>query len=369
MLGARLGRGAGTLEERLVIVCPLCNKENQDHYKFCLGCGSELPRDAAQQPKRFTAPTPPSGMPAVEAPEAHAPTAAPPASAAPAAAPPASAAPAAPGFGGAPVVATGEAAAPSADTVTCPKCGASVPASFKFCGTCGNPMEGQPAAASQAPAAAPAPAAASSPFRLVLIRPDGTEGEALPLAEGETAVGRDSGPTFASDVFLSPHHATFVVQGGKVVVRDAGSLNGVFYQVDRNVAVPLEDGTVFRIGQEIIRFERLPEPQKEGDVERMGSPNPGYLGRIVLVIGKGVDGNAYCVPAEGMHLGRERGDVLFPEDGYVSGLHCRIHLEGGKVVLTDVGSSNGTFLRIEGEKDVAPGTLLLMGQQLFRLDA
>ena len=28
--------------EAWVIVCPRCSKENQDHYKFCLGCGAEL---------------------------------------------------------------------------------------------------------------------------------------------------------------------------------------------------------------------------------------------------------------------------------------------------------------------------------------
>ena len=27
-----------------MITCPKCGKENQDHYKFCLGCGAELPR-------------------------------------------------------------------------------------------------------------------------------------------------------------------------------------------------------------------------------------------------------------------------------------------------------------------------------------
>ena len=32
-----------------MIVCPRCSKENQDHYKFCLGCGAELPRDAAKK--------------------------------------------------------------------------------------------------------------------------------------------------------------------------------------------------------------------------------------------------------------------------------------------------------------------------------
>ena len=37
-----------------MISCPKCGKENQDHYKFCLGCGSELARPAA-------APTPAAG--------------------------------------------------------------------------------------------------------------------------------------------------------------------------------------------------------------------------------------------------------------------------------------------------------------------
>ena len=51
-----------------MIVCPRCSKENQDHYKFCLGCGAELPRDAA--PKKFapTSNTPPHGVSPVKAP-------------------------------------------------------------------------------------------------------------------------------------------------------------------------------------------------------------------------------------------------------------------------------------------------------------
>ena len=29
-------------------VCNRCGKENQDHYKFCLGCGAELHRGQAR---------------------------------------------------------------------------------------------------------------------------------------------------------------------------------------------------------------------------------------------------------------------------------------------------------------------------------
>src|SRR6185503_3537582 len=102
-------------------------------------------------------------------------------------------------------------------------------------------------------------------------------------------------------------------------------------------------------------------------VEQMGSPNPGLLGRLCLVIGRTTIGNAYTIASDGMHIGRERNDVIFPEDGYVSGLHCRIHHDGSGVVLTDVGSSNGTFLRVRGERRLLSGDLLLLGQQLSRL--
>ena len=43
-----------------MITCPKCSKDNQDHYKFCLGCGAELPRGPA--PKPFSPQTPPQGM-------------------------------------------------------------------------------------------------------------------------------------------------------------------------------------------------------------------------------------------------------------------------------------------------------------------
>jgi pSer/pThr/pTyr-binding forkhead associated (FHA) protein len=132
--------------------------------------------------------------------------------------------------------------------------------------------------------------------------------------------------------------------------------------------VTLHPGDIFRIGQEIIRFEALaPAPATADGVERLGSPAKGYIGRIALIIGRDVVGNAFPVPESGVHLGRERGDVLFPEDGYVSGLHCRLSWDGQRLFLTDLGSSNGSFVRIHGEADITTGDVLLMGQQLFRV--
>lgn len=203
---------------------------------------------------------------------------------------------------------------------------------------------------------------------LTLIRPDGSEGDSFPLG-GSTVIGRESQGPFSSDSYLSPRHAEFVLSSGSATVSDLDSLNGVYVRIDRDTPTELKHESIFRIGQEILQFESFSDTQPTADgTVTMGSKNPGYFGRIRLVTGRDSYGNCFPIGSDGMHFGRERGDIIFPDDGYVSGLHCRIHSEGGHVFLTDVGSSNGTFIRVDGQQDVAKGSLLLMGQQLFRLD-
>jgi len=339
-----------------VITCPKCSKENQDHYKFCLGCGAELPRDAA--PKPFSPRTPPQGIkappPAAVAP-APKPAAAPAPMPAPVAAPP----PAAP----APVAA---APAPAGGTVVCPQCGHINQPNNTFCGACGFRLGG----AAPRPPSIPEPATPmSGAIVLTALRADGSEAGTFTLPASDIVVGRDTGGIFAGDSYLSPKHAHFRLKGPtKLTVEDTGSLNGVYRKLARDIPVELQPSDVFRIGQEIVKFESIESPSPSPDgVERLGAPSKGYIGRIALVIGRETTGNAFPIPESGIHIGRERGDVLFPEDGYVSGLHCHIAYDGGRITLTDLGSSNGTFLRLREETEVHSGDVLLMGQQLFRI--
>ncbi len=356
-----------------MITCPKCAKDNQDHYKFCLGCGAELPRDAA--PKPFSPRTPPQGVKAVPNQAPAAGRAAP--SAAPLAAPvndpyrePAAPAPvvAAPPPAAAPERVS---AAPAASgTVVCPQCGHINQPSNTFCGACGFRLGGAGAPKSAVAASVGGAAPMSGAIVLTALRADGTEAGTYTLpTTPENIIGRDTGGIFAGDSYLSPKHAIFRAKGpGKLSIEDQGSLNGVYRKLAREVPVQLEPSDVFRIGQEIVKFESIEAlPPSPDGVERLGAPSKGYIGRIALVIGRETTGNAFPIPESGIHIGRERGDVLFPEDGYVSGLHCHIAYEGGRVTLTDLGSSNGTFIRIREETDIQSGDVLLMGQQLFRV--
>lgn len=100
----------------------------------------------------------------------------------------------------------------------------------------------------------------------------------------------------------------------------------------------------------------------------MGSPNPGYWGRISLLIDGKVASEAYPIEGAEFAIGRERGDLTFPLDGYVSSSHCRIVGDDAGVHLEDRGSSNGTYVRIRSGTVVPYGSLVLVGQQLFRVD-
>ena len=85
------------------------------------------------------------------------------------------------------------------------------------------------------------------------------------------------------------------------------------------------------------------------------------------MIGNGADGSAFPLLGASITLGRERGDINFPDDGYVSGLHARISCRDGKIYLVDLGSSNGTFIKVAGERALPQESLVLLGQQLFRI--
>ena len=52
----------------------------------------------------------------------------------------------------------------------------------------------------------------------------------------------------------------------------------------------------------------------------------------------------------------------------MSGLHARVTNRDGRVFLADLGSSNGSFVKVTGERALQNESFVLMGQQLFRLN-
>jgi pSer/pThr/pTyr-binding forkhead associated (FHA) protein len=60
---------------------------------------------------------------------------------------------------------------------------------------------------------------------------------------------------------------------------------------------------------------------------------------------------------------------MFPDDTYVSSSHCRISIETRVPYIEDLGSSNGTYVRVRPDEAVEFGALLLIGHTQFRIQA
>lgn len=207
-------------------------------------------------------------------------------------------------------------------------------------------------------------------FSLVSITIDGKPKTSHELTAESEVFGRSRAEELAADPFLSPEHFVVSRRGEKLFVRDRGSLNGLFRKLRAAETVRGGDGFVFRVGREVLRFEHLAEPQPTADgVELLGADPGECVGRLVVVHGRESTGNAYLVPAAGLVVGRERGDVLFPDDAFVSGTHCRIDGADGEISLTDLGSSNGTYVKLDESVEVSPGEVILAGLQLFRISS
>jgi len=212
---------------------------------------------------------------------------------------------------------------------------------------------------------APAP---SGPARLVMLGPDGQPVGERVLAGGEAIdVGREAGPPWADDAYLDLTHARLTVVADGIRVDDHDSINGIFLKLNKRMEI--RHGDQFRVGQELLLYEDLPEPTPTADgTERMGSPNPGYWGRISVLVDPDSASAAFPIENDGISVGREIGDITFAQDGYVSGKHCRISGDESGVYIEDLGSSNGTYMRVRTAQIVPFSSLVLIGQKLFQIE-
>jgi pSer/pThr/pTyr-binding forkhead associated (FHA) protein len=208
--------------------------------------------------------------------------------------------------------------------------------------------------------------------RLVVIKGEGGDGNTYHLQGTTTVIGRAQGEiTFAEDPFLSPQHARFSSQNGRLFVQDIGSCNGVFLRIKK--PTPVRDGAYMLVGEQLLRLDRRPfsdgAPTGNGTYF-YGSPRPNGSFRIVQCLAGGGEGRIASADGGVLSMGRESNTLNFPDDRFISGHHARLDAasDSDDVILTDTGSRNGTFIRIEGAQELFHGDYLFVGQQLLRVE-
>lgn len=248
----------------------------------------------------------------------------------------------------------------------CSSCMTPVPSGHKFCGRCGSPV---PEEAMVIRTEYFSDMQDPEKARLVLIRGEGMEGLSYHLKADQHVVGRQGQLEFPDDAFVSPVHANFFYRDGRLVVRDEGSLNGVFLRIHGTVEITM--GDVFLAGDQVFRLDPTPVAADGADPEGTffySSPKYPTSYRITQLLEGGAPGMIVCARAETVTIGREDGDLNFPGDTYMSAKHCSITEREGHYFLTDHETRNGTYVRLKADQDLAHGDYVFIGRKLLRVE-
>ena len=276
----------------------------------------------------------------------------------------------------------------STTSLPCPKCAFVMTGGLKFCPSCGHRMPVPSSQNFEAEATRVGPIATGSKAgrstmmfggvmqsaraKLTLIRGDGEDGVSFTLAGTDHLTGRGDCPiSFPDDPFLSPVHANFAYRGPALVVVDQGSLNGVFVRITGMVELPVDKATVL-VGEQVLVVRAAKQAEDLPDAE--GTYFSASMVRTATIevsqqMRGGEAGWVFRQTGEVTSIGREGNDINFPDDPFISGHHAELRLTSPTMLsVTDLGSRNGTFVRISAEHVLKHGDYVFMGQQLLRVE-
>lgn len=281
-----------------------------------------------------------------------------------------------------------------AASVTCPVCQTANAPSETYCSDCGFLLSGSPIVVEEMPT----PAEVGK-----FVTSDGAR--EFILKAGENAVGRENADILLSHGTVSRKHAKVVVDGGRIYVEDSGSTNGTFVDGKRLSAeetVDLADGDEVVFGAVTLKLvtpeSAKPVPAEVSssttDIEKTLLPSDNEPEPAPMAAPVATDQVNASIPASGAAgrlvskdrsygfdlvgglntIGRRPdANTIVVRDPYCSGRHADVRVTDDKFILTDTGSTNGTFvngvaIQPNTEKEIHAGDEIMVGRTVLVLE-
>ena len=189
----------------------------------------------------------------------------------------------------------------------------------------------------------------SDAFLIRVLPGGGLEHEYAIKAEGATTIGRRGCDiSFSDDTLLSNHHATIQAKPKGYFLRDEESWTGVFFRLPEAVGTIVKAGSLLRMGRQFLLFSEL---------------NGKFFFTVYDHHGK--ERGRYNLLEKAQVAGREAAITLDSGDTSLSRRHLAMAVRKGRVVVKDLKSANGTFLRLVEESRLKHGDRILLGGKLF----
>lgn len=166
------------------------------------------------------------------------------------------------------------------------------------------------------------------------------EGTTVTIGEEGASIGRHTSNTLViPEAGISRYHCEICYSSGEFCVRDLGSTTGTYFYLRPQAQFQMFPGLMVKLGE--TEFQVLSQ-------SGTGLEDPEQL---VWFYEGPLAGHKAHVPAGGITIGRRHNNSLaLVQDGTVSAHHAVIYHEEGEFFISDLGSCNGTCVRLSAER-------------------
>lgn len=240
----------------------------------------------------------------------------------------------------------------------CPRCGVDNPPGVRFCRMCGYDLRSTaepaaPPAAQPAPAPAPAAPAAPAPAPAPAAPPVVAAPTAANLHCPRCGTGFNQSMSFCGVCGLPAAD----------IIASASAPAAPPPMAPPPASRPLAAAPVVAA----VLAADAP-PRAESRTDNFGAVAAQVGPQLVTILKDGSEGPVHRIGGPVTDIGRFEGNITLPDDPYLSPRHARIQKRGDKHYLRDLGSVNGVFYRIREPVDLQHGDVVLVGQQVLRLE-
>eukprot|EP00929_Paragymnodinium_shiwhaense_P081325 TRINITY_DN42531_c0_g1_i2.p1 TRINITY_DN42531_c0_g1~~TRINITY_DN42531_c0_g1_i2.p1 ORF type:complete len:387 (+),score=70.98 TRINITY_DN42531_c0_g1_i2:91-1251(+) len=187
---------------------------------------------------------------------------------------------------------------------------------------------------------APSPQSGSS-LQLELVITDGPlEGTTLSIGDDGACVGRHtSNDLVIPEAGISRYHCEIRRMNGGYCVKDLGSVTGTFFYLKPHGHFQMFEGLMVKLGE------------TEMQVLSQTPPDSSVCEQVLHLYEGPFTGHKVCIPATGISIGRRHdNNLVLTPDGTVSAHHAVIFSQDGRWFIADLGSCNGTCVRLSPER-------------------
>jgi pSer/pThr/pTyr-binding forkhead associated (FHA) protein/ferredoxin len=215
-----------------------------------------------------------------------------------------------------------------------------------------------PASAAKAAVVPPTPSQPTdakrptSAVQLVSLHPDDTPEEQFPLLKEQVAIGRRASDiACGDDVYMADTHALLVRRGADYALEDKSAGSGVWLRAKGVAGRPVGENDLVWIGAQILMVTK-----------------PGAGWAVTHYNAEGVQQATHAIPEKGLIIGRNEAVSLDRSDLSLSRRHAQFRSEGGRLGIFDLGSKNGTYVKLMAPTPLANGDEFRVASKRFRFE-